>query len=362
MTDLLASLASLAGRHAEITEMLGDSAVVSSPRYLTLMREHARLGRVVEPYQRLIRAEADAAAARDLLADPDMAEMAKDEVAQNEAAAKATREEIMALLVQSDEAGSRDAILEIRAGTGGDEAALFAGDLARMYSLWVPKHGLKLEPISLSEGEQGGFKEAIFLVRGNGRGGMGAYALLRYESGGHRVQRVPATEAQGRIHTSACTVAVMPEAEEVDVTIRPDDLRIDVFRAGGAGGQHVNKTESAVRITHIPTGTVVSCQDEKSQISNREKAMKVLRSRIYEAERARLDRERAALRKEQVGSGDRSDRIRTYNFPQNRITDHRINFTGYSLERYADGQCDELYAAMVEAEKTRFLATWDGTF
>ncbi len=340
MTDLLASLASLAGRHAEITEMLGDSAVVSSPRYLTLMREHARLGRVVEPYQRLIRAEADAAAARDLLADPDMAEMAKDEVAQNEAAAKATREEIMALLVQSDEAGSRDAILEIRAGTGGDEAALFAGDLARMYSLWVPKHGLKLEPISLSEGEQGGFKEAIFLVRGNGRGGMGAYALLRYESGGHRVQRVPATEAQGRIHTSACTVAVMPEAEEVDVTIRPDDLRIDVFRAG----------------------TVVSCQDEKSQISNREKAMKVLRSRIYEAERARLDRERAALRKEQVGSGDRSDRIRTYNFPQNRITDHRINFTGYSLERYADGQCDELYAAMVEAEKTRFLATWDGTF
>jgi len=268
----------------------------------------------------------------------------------------------MSLLVQSDEAGSRDAILEIRAGTGGDEAALFAGDLARMYSLWVPKHGLKLEPISLSEGEQGGFKEAIFLVRSTGRGAMGAYALLRYESGGHRVQRVPATEAQGRIHTSACTVAVMPEAEEVDVTIRPDELRIDVFRAGGAGGQHVNKTESAVRITHLPTGTVVSCQDEKSQIANRDKAMKVLRARIYEAERERLERERAAMRKEQVGSGDRSDRIRTYNFPQNRITDHRINFTGYSLDRYVDGQCDELYAAMVEAEKARFLASWDGTF
>ncbi|MBA3684756.1 MAG: peptide chain release factor 1 [Planctomycetes bacterium] len=363
MPDLLASLESLSQRYAQITEMLGDAAIVGSSRYLGLMREHARLGRLMDPYMRLRKAEGDASAARSLLADPDMKEMAREEVATNERVAAGLLDEIKLMLVQSDEAGSRDAILEIRAGTGGDEAALFAGDLARMYSMWVPKHGIRLEPISLNEGEKGGFKEAVFLARTVGQArGLGAFGLLRYESGGHRVQRVPETEAQGRIHTSACTVAVMPEAEEVDVTIRPDDLRIDVFRAGGAGGQHVNKTESAVRITHIPTGVVVSCQDEKSQISNRERAMKVLRSRLYEAERERQERERSALRKEQVGSGDRSDRIRTYNFPQNRITDHRINWTGYSLDRFVQGHCDELYEMMMESEKEKFLERWDGTF
>jgi peptide chain release factor 1 len=357
MPDLLSSLARLAERYRELGEQLADGATVASPRYLPLMREHARLGKLMEPYERLVRARADAAAARELLGDPDMKEMAKEEVAANDALAARLLEDIKGLLVQGDATGARDAILEIRAGTGGDEAALFAGDLARLYTMWLPQHGIRLEPISLSEGDHGGFKEAIFLARG-----AGAFSLLRYESGGHRVQRVPATEAQGRIHTSSCTVAVMPEAEEVDVVIRPDDLRIDVYRAGGAGGQHVNKTESAVRITHLPTNTVVTCQDEKSQIANREKAMKVLRARVYEAQREKQERERAALRKDQVGSGDRSDRIRTYNFPQNRITDHRINWTGYSLDRYMEGHCDELRAAMVEAEKARFLDNWDGSF
>ncbi|MBA3846959.1 MAG: peptide chain release factor 1 [Planctomycetes bacterium] len=357
MTDLLANLATLHSRFEQITERLGDPSLSGSGQYRQLAREHSRLARLMDPFLRLRKATDDADAARALLSDPEMKAEAAAEITSNEATAARLLDEIKGLLVQSDEAGTRNAILEIRAGTGGDEASLFAGDLARMYVQWCQNHKLRIDPVSISEGEKGGFKEAIFFVQGEG-----AFALLRYEIGGHRVQRVPATEAAGRIHTSACTVAVMPEAEEVDVVIRPDDLRIDTFRAGGAGGQHVNKTESAVRITHLPTGVVVACQDEKSQLSNRDKAMKVLRARLYEAERARVDRERAALRKEQVGSGDRSDRIRTYNFPQNRLTDHRINWTGYALDRFIEGECDELHAAMVEAGKAKFLADWDGTF
>jgi len=357
VSDLIASLDRLSTRHVELGEQLGDTAIMGTPRYLALMREHARLGRLMTPFCAFKQAQVDAAAARSLLDDPEMKELAKEDLAVNERRAAELLDEIKGLLVQADATGSRNAILEIRAGTGGNEASLFAGDLARLYVQWTQRHRLKMEPLSLSEGEQGGFKEAIFLISGEG-----AYAVLRYESGGHRVQRVPATEAAGRIHTSTCTVAVMPEAEEVDVTIRPDEVRIDVYRAGGAGGQHVNKTESAVRLTHLPTGLVVTCQDEKSQIANRDRAFKVLRSRIYEAERARQERERSALRKEQVGSGDRSDRIRTYNFPQNRLTDHRINWTGYSLDRFMDGDCDELHRALVEAEKARFLEDWDGRF
>jgi peptide chain release factor 1 len=357
MTDLISSLENLHERYEQLTEQLGDTSIMGTPRYLALMRDHSRLGKLMQPFRKLKTARQNLAGARELLSDPEMKAIALEEIAQSEALMAHLTEEIKSLLVQADATGSRDAILEIRAGTGGDEASLFAGDLARMYIQWCPKHGLKIAPVSLNEGEKGGFKEAIFTVSGEG-----AYSLLRYESGGHRVQRVPETEAQGRVHTSACTVAVMPEAEEVDVTIRPDELRIDVFRAGGAGGQHVNKTESAVRITHLPTGVVVSCQDEKSQIANRDRAMKVLRARIYEAERQRLERERAAMRKEQVGSGDRSDRIRTYNFPQNRLTDHRINFTSYALDRYMEGHADEVYNAMVEAEKKRLLDNWDGTF
>ena len=250
------------------------------------------------------------------------------------------------------------AFVDIQAGAGGTEAQDWAEILLRMYLRWADSRGWKAELMEASAGDVAGIKSATFRVEGDF-----AYGWMKTETGVHRLVRKSPFDSDNRRHTSFTSVFVSPEVDDnIDIVINPADLRTDVYRASGAGGQHVNKTESAVRITHIPTGTVVSCQDEKSQISNREKAMKVLRSRIYDAERARLDRERAALRKEQVGSGDRSDRIRTYNFPQNRLTDHRINFTGYSLERYADGLCDELYAAMVEAEKARFLATWDGTF
>jgi peptide chain release factor 1 len=357
MTDLIACLTRLDERWRRLAALMEDPSVIGTPRYQEVLRDHARLGRLVGPFHRQRQALADAAAARDLLADPEMCAEAEAEIVAQEATAAAAFEDIKAALVTADAAGARNAILEIRAGTGGDEASLFAGDLARMYTQWCGNHGLRLEPMTLNEGERGGFKEAIFLVKGEG-----AFARLRYESGGHRVQRVPETEAQGRIHTSAATVAVLPEAEAADVSINPADLDISTCKASGAGGQHVNKTESAIRIVHRPSGLMVFCQEERSQQANREKAMNWLRSRLYDAERARLASARAAERKDQVGSGDRSDRIRTYNFPQNRITDHRINWTGYSLDRYIAGQCDDLYAAMLEAEKARLIAEWDGEF
>ncbi len=357
MSDLLDKLATLADRHRALEARLADPEVMGGPEYPAVLRDHARLGRLVSPYRELRQALDDVAEARELLGDPEMREMAEAEVAERQAAADRLLERIKALLVQADALNDRPALLEVRAGAGGDEACLFAGDLVRMYQLYCQRIGWQFATLTSQPGEMGGFKEAIIEIRGEG-----AFGLLRYEAGGHRVQRVPATESQGRIHTSAATVAVMPEAGEVDVHIAPEDLHVDVFRASGAGGQHVNTTDSAVRVTHLPTGIAVSCQDEKSQHANRERAMKILRSRLLEAERERQEAARAAERKQQVGSGDRSDRIRTYNFPQNRITDHRIGFTSYHLDRYLEGHLDELQQAMIEHAKVQVLAEWDGRF
>ncbi|MDA3962110.1 MAG: peptide chain release factor 1 [Planctomycetota bacterium] len=352
---MLTKLAVLDTRFNELEAAVSDPNVIASSDYTRVLREHARVGRLANPYRALRQALADAEAARELLADPDMKEMAEAEISEREAAAAQLEEDIKGLLAQDDPMADRPALLEIRAGTGGDEACLFAGDLARMYQMYCTKMGWSLDVMDLQENEEGGIKEGVFMVKGDG-----AYGLLRFESGGHRVQRVPATESQGRIHTSAATVAVMPEAEEVDVDINPADLRVDTYRASGAGGQHVNKTESAVRITHEPSGLVAACQDEKSQHSNRDRAMKVLRAKLYDHEQRRLAAERAAERKQQVGTGDRSDRIRTYNFPQNRITDHRIGFTAYNLDRYVEGNIDELQQAMIDDVKSRILDEWDG--
>lgn len=361
MSDLIGHLRGLHERFRRLGAQMADPAIIASPAYQQVLRDHARLGRIMGPFEDWLKLDADREAAQGLLADPDMRQMARDEIANAEAAQAALLLAIQGLLVTSDATSARNAILEIRAGTGGDEAGLFAGDLARFYTMWCGRLGLKLTPMILAEGEKGGFREISFQISGTTPDGLGAYGLLRFENGGHRVQRVPATESQGRIHTSAATVAVLPEAEEADIQINPADLEITTQKSGGAGGQHVNKTESAIRILHKPSGIAVLCQEERSQLSNRLRAMTWIRSRLYEAERERLARERSQLRKDAVGSGDRSDRIRTYNFPQNRITDHRINFTGYSLDRYMDGYADELFAAMLEQEKASFLLEWDGS-
>jgi peptide chain release factor 1 len=278
---------------------------------------------------------------RELLTDPDMKEMAEEELKSLEARREELEKEIRLLLLPKDPNDSRNVILEIRAGTGGDESALFSGDLFRMYSRFAEKNRWKVEMLSCSESERGGYKEVIAAIEG-----QDVYAKLKYESGTHRVQRVPETEAQGRIHTSACTVAIMAEAEDVDIDINPADLKIDVYRSSGAGGQHVNTTDSAVRITHLPTGTVVACQEERSQIKNRAKAMKVLKTRILDSIQQEQNAKMAAERKQQVGSGDRSERIRTYNFPQGRMTDHRIGLTLYKLDAIMQGDIAEIADAL----------------
>ncbi len=318
-----------------------------------LSRERAEIEPVVELFGAFVRAEKDCATARELLADPEMRELGEAEL---EAGAQRIDELEYALqraLLPRDPADGRNIYLEIRAGTGGDEAALFAADLLRMYSRYAERQGWKVELVSVSESDLGGCKEAIARIAG-----AGAYARLKFESGGHRVQRVPVTETQGRIHTSACTVAVLPEADELsEVDINPAELRIDTFRASGAGGQHVNKTDSAVRITHLPTGIIVECQDDRSQHRNRAQAMAVLAARLYDIRLQAQQSAEAAQRKSLIGSGDRSERIRTYNFPQGRVTDHRINLTLYRIDAVMDGELDDLIEALTLEHQADLLAT-----
>lgn len=334
----------------EIEESLSDPAVSGDPeRFKSLSREHSRLSSMVgdiRDYLGLMNRNEEAAALLKSETDPELKEMAQEEINATANKLEEGRQYIETLLLPPDPNDGKAVIFEIRAGTGGDEASLFAADLYRMYQKYCEKTGLRLELLYIAETELGGFKEVTFTVSGKE-----AWQNLKKEAGTHRVQRIPVTESGGRIHTSAVTVSVLPEVEDAEVDVEEKDLRIDVFRASGAGGQHVNKTESAVRITHIPTGMVVSCQDERSQLKNRAKAMKVLKSRLAEKQREERHASEAAAKKEQVKSGDRSERIRTYNFPQGRITDHRIGFTAYNLEQFMQGEIDELLAELIEAEK-----------
>ncbi len=345
-------LEDLINRYEEIERLMADPAVATDHQRLAeLAQEQAELRPLVEAYQRYKEVEARLAEARQLLDDEELADLAKEEVRQLEEERARLEQQIKLLLLPKDPNDERNVIMEIRAGAGGEEAALFAADLARMYMRYAEEKGWKTEILSSNPTGLGGYKEIIFLVKGKG-----AYSRLKYESGVHRVQRVPETEASGRIHTSTATVAVLPEMEDVEVHIDPKDLRIETFRASGAGGQHVNRTDSAVRITHLPTGLVVSCQDARSQHQNREKAMQILRARLYALEQERLQRELGEQRRTQVGTGERSEKIRTYNFPQNRVTDHRIGLTLYRLQDVLDGDLDEIIDALTTADQAERLA------
>ncbi|MDD5240482.1 MAG: peptide chain release factor 1 [Sulfuricella sp.] len=355
--SIQAKLDQLAERLVELTQLLSSTGVTSDmENYRKLTREHAEITPVVELYQRFQQAEQDLKTAQEMLSDPEMKEFAEEEAQDAKDRLAQIEVDLQKLLLPKDANDERNIFLEIRAGTGGDESALFSGDLFRMYTRYAERQRWQVEILSESLGEMGGYKEVIAKIIG-----QGVYSKLKFESGGHRVQRVPETETQGRIHTSACTVAILPEADEVaDVTLNPADLRIDTYRASGAGGQHINKTDSAVRITHLPTGIVVECQDDRSQHKNKAQAMSVLAARIMDAQvRAQQSRE-AATRKSLIGSGDRSERIRTYNFPQGRITDHRINLTLYKIEQIMDGDLDELLGALMSEHQAELLASLGG--
>ena len=351
---MLDKLHAVEEKYRELESLISDPAVLADmPKWQKLSREHAQLAPVVETYREYKKVReglAEAKAIFDDNPDADMRRLAEDEIAELRPRLEALERELPILLLPKDPNDAKNVIVEIRGGVGGEEAALFAGDLFRMYARYAERRDWRVDVIDKNATEIGGFKEISFSVDG-----AGAYSFLKYESGTHRVQRVPVTESSGRIHTSAVTVAVLPEAEEVEVEIAPADLRIDTYCASGAGGQYVNRTETAIRITHLPTGIVVQCQDEKSQLKNKEKAMRVLRARILEAAREEQAATVAADRKSQVGSGDRSERIRTYNFPQGRVTDHRIGLTLHKLAAVLDGDLDELLAALITADQAEKL-------
>jgi peptide chain release factor 1 len=354
MNNLLDKLAAIADRYHEVSKQIVDPAIISDQKaYSKLMKEYKDLGKfdvMFTEYKFVLENIVSSKVMLKSEDDPEMKEMAKEELQSLEKRQLELEEEIKVMLIPVDPEDAKDCIVEIRAGTGGDEASIFAGDLFRMYSKYVEDRGWKIEIANINEGTAGGFKEIVFSISGDD-----IYGTMKYESGVHRVQRVPATESQGRVHTSAATVAVMPEADEVDVQLNVSDLKKDTYRASGAGGQHVNKTESAVRITHLPTGVVVECQDGRSQHKNYEKALSVMRSRLYEAELEKRNAERAAERKTLVSTGDRSAKIRTYNYPQGRVTDHRINLTLYTLQQTIDGDLNPVIDALKMAENASKL-------
>ena len=341
-------------RYEALARQLEDPAVYGDPEKLKkLNREQKELAPVVEAFRAYRRAEGDLRDAQELLSDPEMKEMAQEELESAKETIAQLEEELKVLLLPRDPNDSRNVVMEIRGGVGGEEAMLFAADLFRMYTMYVESRGWRLEVVNANETELGGIKEIEFMVEGEG-----AWSRLKFESGTHRVQRVPVTESSGRIQTSAATVAVLPEAEEVEFAIDPNDLKIDTFRSSGAGGQHINKTESAIRITHLPTGVVVECQDERSQYKNKDRAMKILRSKLYEAEQEKQNAAIAAQRRSQVGSGDRSERIRTYNFPQGRVTDHRLtgDVKNFNIDSVINGGLDPIIDALVTADQAAKLA------
>ncbi|WP_325893572.1 peptide chain release factor 1 [Grimontia sp. NTOU-MAR1] len=354
-SSILAKLEALSERYEEVQHLLGDPGVISDQdRFRSLSKEYSQLEEVTKCFTSYKQAEEDLEAAQEMANedDPEMREMAQEEVKSAKAEIERLTDELQVLLLPKDPNDERNCFLEIRAGAGGDEAAIFAGDLFRSYSRFAEKKGWRVEVVNANHGEHGGYKEMIAKVSGEG-----AYGVMKFESGGHRVQRVPATESQGRVHTSACTVAILPEIPEAEIPeINPADLKIDTFRSSGAGGQHVNTTDSAIRITHLPTGTVVECQDERSQHKNKAKAMAVLAARLIKAEEEKRAAEQASTRRNLLGSGDRSDRIRTYNYPQGRVSDHRINLTVYRLDEVMEGDLDSLIQPIIQEFQADQLA------
>lgn len=355
MSTMLDRLQSIQARYQELSEWIAKpESMQDMDAWRKLVKEHAQIEPIAQQsrvYEKLIKELDEVKTLVETESDAELHELAVEELKQLQAQKEKLEEEIRVLLLPKDPNDEKNVVLEIRAGTGGEEAALFGADLYRMYARYAERHGFKLEPMTQNLTERGGVKEVVVVISGKG-----AYSKLKYESGVHRVQRVPETESGGRIHTSAATVAVLPEAEDVEVNIDPNDLRVDVYRSGGHGGQSVNTTDSAVRITHLPTGLVVTCQDEKSQLKNKEKAMRVLKSRLLDKLQSEHDEQMSQHRKSQVGSGDRSERIRTYNFPQGRVTDHRVGVTVYKLDAFMDGDLDEILDALTLKERTELLS------